>query len=135
MNRLRCDLPDVTLNRPKGLSPHLFFQVFYGANAIAYARLSSRTKNQHRRAVNPQTTDIDRAPSVSYCLRNIEVSQNYRNRGIGSALLEEIIHFCVDERISTIYGEAKGEIQALRHWYEDNGFELDSIDNIQLSIS
>ena len=59
----------------------------------------------------------------------------YRNRGIGTALLEEVISFCKDERISTLYGEAKGEIEALRRWYEEKGFELDDIDNIQLSFA
>ncbi len=73
-------------------------------------------------------------PGVSYCLKNIEVSQNYRNKGIGSALLDEIIHFCKDERVSSIYGEAKGNISVLRRWYEQKGFELDNTNNIQLSL-
>ena len=62
------------------------------------------------------------------------MSQNYRNKGIGSALLNEIIKFCRDERVESIYGEAKGEIAILRRWYREHGFELDSVDNIQLSL-
>ena len=134
MSQLQCGLPDVTVTKPKGLSSRMFFHVYSGPNAIAFAQLSSRTGNKHRRArVQYQSNEMD-APGISYCLKNIEVSQNYRNRGIGSALLDEIIHFCKDECISTIYGEAKGEVADLRRWYQGKGFELDSVDNIQLSF-
>ena len=57
------------------------------------------------------------------------------SKGVGSALLNEIIDFCRDERVSLIYGEAKGELAALRRWYLEQGFEIDSIDNIQLSLT
>ncbi|HJO11927.1 MAG: GNAT family N-acetyltransferase [Gammaproteobacteria bacterium] len=117
------------MRKPRGLSSRLFFCVYSGPNAIAFARLSSRTSAPAKHARSEQ--DV---PGVSYCLKNIEVSQNYRNKGIGSALLDEIIHFCKDERVSSIYGEAKGNISVLRRWYEQKGFELDNTNNIQLSL-
>ena len=45
-------------------------------------------------------------PVFSYCLKIIEVSQNYRNKGLGSALLDEVIRFCKDEQVVSIFGEA-----------------------------
>ena len=134
INRLRCDLPNVTVTKPSGLSRSMFFKAYSGPNAIAFAQLSSRAGVQRRRSASRQTVNDDGAPGVSYCLRVIEVSQNYRNKGVGSALLNEIIDFCRDERVSLIYGEAKGELAALRRWYLEQGFEMDSVDNIQLSL-
>jgi len=128
-------MPNVTVTKPSGLSRNIYFKAYSGPNAIAFAQLSSRAGGQRRRSVTRQTVNDDRAPGVSYCLKLIEVSQNYRNKGVGSALLNEIIDFCRDERVSSIYGEAKGELAELRRWYLEQGFELDSVDNIQLSLT
>ncbi|MBT6143693.1 GNAT family N-acetyltransferase [bacterium] len=129
MNQLECQIPNAILKRPRGLSSRLFFCVYSGPNAIAFARLSSRTA-----APEKNTGEKQDVPGVSYYLSNIEVSQNYRNKGIGSALLDEVIDFCKDERVSSIYGEAKGNVVALRKWYEQKGFEFDSTNNIQLTL-
>ncbi len=133
MNFLQCGIHDAIVTKPNGLAPRLFFRVYSGANAIAFAQLSSRTENNHRRAVSNYRTDKE-APGVSYCLKNIEVCQHYRNKGIGSALLDEVISFCKEERVSAIYGEAKGDIDVLIRWYEERGFEIDNANNIQLSF-
>ena len=122
------------MTKPHGLSSRLFFQVYSGANAIAFAQLSSRTPKQLR-AAGPSGSVDDTAPRVSYCLRNIEVSHHYRNQGVGSALLQEVIDFCKQERVSSLYGEAKGDLDALRKWYQGEGFELDEVNNIQLQIN
>ncbi|PCJ24869.1 MAG: hypothetical protein COA96_08530 [SAR86 cluster bacterium] len=134
LQELHCGIPGVMVTMPKGLASTLFFHVYSGPNAIAFAQLSSRSENNHRRADSRHITNEEKLPGVSYCLKNIEVCQNYRNKGIGSALLDEIIDFCKNERVSEIYGEAKGDIPELRRWYQDKGFELDSVDNIQLSF-
>lgn len=133
MTSLQCKLPDVTVTKPRGLAPRMFFHAYSGPNAIAFAQLSTRSSNRQRRSLS-KFPDAEQAPTISYCLKIIEVSQNYRNLGVGSALLSEIINFCQDERVSAIYGEAKGELEILRRWYRDKGFELDAVDNIRLSI-
>jgi GNAT superfamily N-acetyltransferase len=134
MSRLNCKFPDLQVMKPNGLSSRLFFQVYNGANAIAFAQLSSRTHKRLRPA--KQSGDIqDTAPGVSYCLRNIEVSHHYRNQGVGSALLQEVIDFCKQERVSSLYGEAKGDLDGLRKWYQGEGFELDEVNNIQLRLA
>lgn len=131
---LKCDIPDLKVTKPSGLASSLFFHVYSGSNPIGFAQLSTRAENNHRRSLSRQAANDDEAPGVSYCLKIIEVSQNYRNKGIGSALLDEVIGFCKDERVVSIYGEAKGDSDELRRWYQDKGFELDSVDNIQLSF-
>lgn len=131
---LQCDIPDLRVTKPSGLASSLFFHVYSGTNAIGFAQLSSRAENNHRRSLSRRAANDDAAPGVSYCLKIIEVSQNYRNRGVGSALLDEVIGFCKDERVVSIYGEAKGDSQELRRWYQGKGFDLDSVDNIQLSF-
>lgn len=134
MNELDCKIPDLTLTKPSGLSSQLFFQVYNGANAIAFAQLSSRAPNQFKPSSLVFPVEVS-APGVSYCLKNIEVSQHYRNKGVGSALLKEVIAFCKQERVNSLYGEAKGDMDSLRKWYIDEGFNLDSIDNIQLQLN
>jgi hypothetical protein len=54
--------------------------------------------------------------------------------GIGSALLDEVIGFCKDGQVVSIYGEAKGDSEELRRWYQGKGFDLDGVDKIQLSF-
>ncbi|MFT4861585.1 MAG: GNAT superfamily N-acetyltransferase [Pseudohongiellaceae bacterium] len=133
MSQLHCKFPNLKVTKPYGLSPRLFFQVYSGANAIAFAQLSSRTSKRQR--VAESGSPQDNVLGVSYCLRNIEVSHHYRNQGVGSALLAEVIDFCKQERVSSLYGEAKGDLAALRKWYKGEGFELDDINNIELHLS
>jgi len=134
MAQLQCRLPDVTVTKPKGLSRRMFFHAYSGPNAIAFAQLNSHPEKRHRRHLARPESAAEQVPSVSYCLKIIEVSQNYRNLGVGTALLNEIINFCQDERVAELYGEAKGDLDVLRRWYREQGFELDAVDNIQLSL-
>lgn len=118
------------------MSSRLFFQVFSGPNAIAFAQLSSHSHNRHCSPANDDRhSDDSLVPGVSYCLKIIEVSPHYRNQGIGSALLKEVIGFCRDERVESLYGEAKGDMSTLRKWYKEEGFDLDAVDNIQLQLA
>lgn len=133
MTHLQCRLPDVRVTKPQGLSSRMFFHVYSGPNAVAFAQLSTRSAVRQRRS-GKQSGTADMAPGISYCLKNIEVRQNYRNLGIGSALLQEIISFCREERISALYGEARGEMDVLRRWYRNKGFKLDAIDNIEMPL-
>ncbi|MCG8414892.1 MAG: GNAT family N-acetyltransferase [Pseudomonadales bacterium] len=132
-------MPQVQLTRPKGLAPQLFFGAYHGPNVVAFAQLSTRTANKFQSTASANDGELFaeslQAPGVSYCLKQIEVKQNYRNQGIGSALLDEVIRFCKDQRVTTLYGEAKGDLEILRRWYSDKGFEVDGLDNIQLSIA
>ena len=135
MHQLQCGLPDIRLRQPVALGPRLFFQAFNGPNAIAYAHLSARNSVLARRQT--QTfVDPAEAPSlgVSYCLRNIEVSHAYRNRGVGTALLDEVVKFCRESQVSSIYGEAKGDMEILRRWYKSSGFNLGHRDHIRLNM-
>ena len=111
------------------------FLAYCGAQPVAYAQLSSRVENRYLEGGRRGDSEASKAPGVSYCLKVIEVSQNYRNKGIGSALLEEVIRFCKEERVDSIYGEAKGELEILRKWYEGKGFAMDQAANIELSIA
>lgn len=149
MKTLDCQLPDIIVSRPQGLAQRLFFKVYSGPNAIAFAQLSAhrsqhRDRQSARRRVGIEGAfehaavdifaDEERAPGISYYIRNIAVSQNYRNYGIGSALLDEVIRFCQDQQVISLYGQARGESDNLRRWYQDKGFKLDAVDNMQLSI-
>ena len=53
---------------------------------------------------------------------------------IGSVPLDEVNGFCKDEQLGSVFGEAKGDYEELWHWYQNKGFDLNSVDNIQLSF-
>ncbi len=134
---IRFSLPQLSFTKPRGLAPKLFFSVYHGPNAVAFAQLSSRASNKFQNELN-RADGLDRerkVPGVSYCLKQIEVKQSYRNQGIGSALLNEVIRFCEDERVSALYGEAKGDHQDLPRWYSDKGFQVDRVNNIQMCFT
>lgn len=133
---VETELADIRLTKPNGLAPRLFFKAYYGHQPVGMAQLSSRAVARHqlpRKSANSALAE-GKTPGVSYCLKLIEVSQNYRNKGIGSALLNEVIAFCKDERVSSLVGEAKGDTEALRRFYRDRGFDLDDANNIRLTL-
>lgn len=134
MSRSADAVPAITVRRPTALSSRLFFRVYSGPNPIGLAHLSSRRTASGDSRISRQQ-QVDRAPGVSYCLKIIEVSQNYRNRGVGSRLLDEVIGFCREQQVASLYGQARGESEQLRRWYRDKGFSFDSVDNIHLSLA
>jgi GNAT superfamily N-acetyltransferase len=128
MRNLKCPVPDLQIIQPIGLSDQLFFRVYSGPTAIAFAELSR--PNVVRRTVS--IWNDGSGPRVSYCLRNIAVAQNYRHMGVGSALLDEVLEFCRSNRVTRLYGEAKGETAFLTNWYRKRGFKIVNVDNIEI---
>ncbi|MDP1930173.1 MAG: GNAT family N-acetyltransferase [Gammaproteobacteria bacterium] len=130
MKTLNCSVPDLQIVRPRGLDAQLLFRVYSGANPIAFAQLSRPPAHRRQRPHEAESA----GPGVSYYLRNIAVSQNYRHLGVGSALLDEVLEFCKSQQVSHLYGEAKGESVRLTQWYRDRGFSVDAVDNIEYSF-
>ena len=110
--------------------PRLHFQVFYNGMPIGHARLEKveRTNYSNNQVLNL----FDARHCPTYCLKMIQISQNYRNRGIGTVLLKEILHYCKHHNIQRITGEIKGEMEVLRLWYRANGFVV--VNDIWLEI-
>lgn len=100
----------------------LLFQVFCNGLPIASARLRRlrATQRASHRALPPAVASLP----GTWTLQNIQVAQNYRNRGIGSALLGEIRHHCSYYCISRVVGAMSGDLSALRRWYLRNGFQV-----------
>jgi GNAT superfamily N-acetyltransferase len=100
----------------------LQFQVFCNGVPIGSARLEKleRLPQGDGRVLNL----FDARHRATYALKMIQVSQNYRNRGIGTVLLKEILHYCRNHNIHRITGEIKGETARLREWYRRNGFTV-----------
>ncbi|MEX1196768.1 MAG: GNAT family N-acetyltransferase [Pseudohongiellaceae bacterium] len=128
---LQCSISGVQIVLPTGLANHLVFRVYRGPSQIAYAHLSRSSPGQRERFSREH---VSGPPTVSYCLKNIEVAQNYRGCGIGSALLDEVLNYCRAHRVSRIHGEAKGDVAALKSWYQGKGFRVDARDEILLSL-
>ena len=100
----------------------LQFQVFCNGMPIGHARLEKveRSTYSQNRVLNL----FDARHCPTYALKMIQVSQNYRNRGIGTVLLKEILHYCKNHNVHRVTGEIKGETALLRSWYRKNGFTV-----------
>jgi len=68
----------------------------------------------------------------SYELKMIEVAQNYRQRGVGTSLLNEVIRCCQNSNICRITGEIKGDLRVLKSWYRSKGFTVNDNNRIEL---
>jgi len=117
---------------PQEHDSKLSFQVLCNGTPIAYARLKKEEADQRYENRVVQIFSARRAPT--YCLKMIQVSQNYRNQGIGALLMQEVIHYCRHHNIFRIVGEMQGEIPALQRWYKANGFTVHADRSIEMLL-
>lgn len=61
-------------------------------------------------------------------------TDNYRGKGVGSALLKRVVEICKEARISEILGHIYGDEELLIAWYRKFGFEIKG-KNIKLDLS
>jgi GNAT superfamily N-acetyltransferase len=108
----------------------LLFRVFDNVAPIGYARLKKVSPRIKR--VENVIDMFDPDAYSSYELKMIEISQNYRHRGVGTSLLQEVIQYCRDSNIIRLTGEIKGDSRTLRGWYSNNGFQVSNDDLIEL---
>lgn len=117
---------------PQEHSSRLSFQALYNGVPIAYARLRKEEIDQRYDKRVIQLFSARRAPT--YHLKMIQVAQNYRNRGIGSILLKEIIHYCKHHNIDRIVGDIQGDVEALQRFYQENGFTVHPNHSIEIKL-
>lgn len=110
----------------------LLFQGFCNGLPIAFARLKRIRPDE---AANRKVVQLLAAVRpATWSLQSIQVAQNFRGRGIGSALLREILHHCHHHGIQRLVGEMKGDLPALRRWYARHGFQLCADDRLELLL-
>lgn len=54
----------------------------------------------------------------------LKTHQNFRNQGIGTQLLNYVLHYCQAQGITRIEGVAKGDLEKLIPWYKSMGLQL-----------
>jgi GNAT superfamily N-acetyltransferase len=115
---------------PVDTGEKLLFRVYDNAAPIGYARL----KKVISRVKRPENIIDMFNPDAysSYELKMIEISQNYRHRGLGTSLLQEVIQYCRNSNIIRLTGKIKGDSRTLRNWYSNNGFQVSSDDLIEI---
>ena len=130
MNPVNAHSESLSIVPPAAAGEKLLFRIFDHGAPIGYARLTKLTSRKKRPDNVIDMFDPDGFDS--YELKMIEVSQNYRHRGVGTTLLQEVIRYCQARNIRRLTGEIKGDTRTLRHWYRSNGFVVDSKDRIEL---
>jgi GNAT superfamily N-acetyltransferase len=116
------DCENIEIMPPAEHGPRLSFQAFCNGMPIGYARLEKIERSSY--SDNQVLNLFDARLRPTYCLKMIQISQTYRNRGIGTVLLKEILHYCRSHNIHRLTGEIKGELKALLPWYRRNGFSI-----------
>jgi len=118
---------------PSFIGEKLIFRVYDHASPIGYARL--RKTAFPNKAAGKSADTLDHDSLSAYELKMIEIAQNYRQQGLGTSLLKEIIKYCKDSNIKKLTGEIKGDDRTLRHWYSNNGFTVSNDKRIELMAS
>ena len=118
---------------PSFVGEKLIFRVYDHAPPIGYARL--RKTASPTKAAGKSVDTLDHGSLNAYELKMIEIAQNYRQQGLGTSLLKEIIKYCKDSKIKKLTGEIKGDDRTLRHWYSNNGFTVSKDNRIELMAS
>ena len=130
MNFLGAKNQSIHIQPPVTNGDRLLFRVYDNASPIGYARLK---KVRSRKIISSNTIDMFDPNGVDSCeLKMIEVAQNYRQRGVGTSLLNEVIRYCQDSNICCITGEIKGDLRVLKSWYRSKGFTVNDNNRIEL---
>lgn len=92
-------------------------KAYSGNSCIAYAKLS-------REGLNAKLVDI-----YVYDRRKIKfiffrLGSNYRGKGVGTELLNQVLYFCKKHGIETIEGKVMGDLKRLIPWYRRFGFNI-----------
>lgn len=130
MNTRGADKATINILPPIGTGEKLLFRVYDNAAPIGYARLKKVSSKIKKTENIIDMFDPD--GYSSYELRMIQISQNYRHRGVGTSLLREVIQYCRDSNIKRLIGEIKGDSRNLRNWYSNNGFQVSKDDHMEL---
>ncbi len=130
MNTRNKQKTAINILPPSFVGEKLIFRVYDHASPIGYARLrkTASTGKPGSKALDLPEHDVSNA----YELKMIEIAQNYRQQGVGTSLLKEIIKYCKNSNIKKLTGEIKGDDRTLRHWYSNNGFKVSNDNRIEL---
>jgi len=59
---------------------------------------------------------------------------NYRQKGVGTKLLQKTIIFCKEKGITEIKGKAMGDLDIIIPWYTKNGFTVNKENEIHMNL-
>jgi hypothetical protein len=113
---------DITIEQTRALIP-------LGCSLIAYNVDGEKVGHAHLSVNNNIATLADivtNSFSVPYfsMLPFLRQKICYRNKGVGSKLLEKVIDLCKSSGISDLKGDMHGEIDRLESWYSLYGFTI-----------
>jgi GNAT superfamily N-acetyltransferase len=117
---------------PSQIEDHLVFQVLCNGLPVAHARLEALSI--------PKPTDsriieiFSNRNRGTFTLKMIQVSPQFRKRGIGSMLLKEVLHWCRHNQVQRVVGDLAGETPIFRRWCAKNGFRTTATDQIDLML-
>ncbi|HEY0961219.1 MAG TPA: GNAT family N-acetyltransferase [Pseudomonadales bacterium] len=108
----------------------LRFHVVCNGLPIGHARLEriDRPHQGNNRVLNL----FDARHSTAYALKMIQVSDSHRNRGIGTVLLKEVLHYCRSHGVHRLSGEIPDT--RLGEWFRRNGFTLVNESRIEFQL-
>ena len=127
------DLGLIEFMPPMTMGTHLIFQVLSDGLPVGYARLErdSATSSPHYAGIDHL---LSSPPIKDYILRTIQIHQQFRRRGIGSRLLQEVAGYCREHQVQRISCSLEGNALLLRRWYLRNGFTCRDESELELLL-
>ncbi|MES2605843.1 MAG: GNAT family N-acetyltransferase [Pseudomonadota bacterium] len=126
------DLALIEFMAPVTLGSRLIFQVLSDGLPVGYARLERDPST----VAAPGIAQLFSPPiHKDYVLKTIQVHHQFRRRGIGSRLLQEVARYCREHQIERLSCSLEGNALLLRRWYLRNGFTSRDDNTLELALS
>lgn len=125
---------DIEVLPPQESGHDLTFRVFCNGLPIAEAWLERQHQTQPSFTESVLMFTEHYLPSYKIAL--IKVDETHRNRGIGTVLLREIMHYCQNQRVKRLVAEVTHDGNPkLQNWYLNHGFDFAGFGILELILN
>jgi ribosomal protein S18 acetylase RimI-like enzyme len=125
---------DIEVIPPPEHGHDLVFTVFCNGIPIAQAQLERQ--HQPHASFAESVLMFTEHYMPTYQISAIEVDASHRNRGIGTVLLREVMHYCQNHRVKRLMAEVASDSNPkLQNWYLSHGFNFAGVDLLELTLN
>lgn len=123
---------EITIEQTSNLFPNGCTLVAYSleGNRLGHAHISLNDSEAILADIIIRSFTVPLIPFIPFLKRKV----CYRNKGVGTKLLQKVIELCKSSGITVISGNVHGETDRLERWYSKNGFKVNG-NNISLRLN
>ena len=111
---------EISIEQTSNLFPNGCTLIAYSleGNRLGHAHISLHDSEAILADIIISSFTIHLIPFIPFLKRKV----CYRNKGVGTKLLQKVIELCNSSGISVLSGNMHGETDRLARWYSKNGF-------------